>query len=355
MAALHLFIYKSTVLLLHITSHPWLVILRIIMILGAVSFPILSAVAFKSFNKLARFAYYISAAWLDLFYFTLISTVVSVLACGLLKINFQGAHVLAIVLDSAAIIIGIYSLINTKIIRTTKLTISLSSLPEFWKSKNLVFLADMHLGPVNSANFTKRLAAKVVTLNPQTVIIGGDIFDGPPINAYAALEPFKKVQPPLGKYFVTGNHEEYGNTQGFLKAINDCGITVLENQSVDLAGINFVGVDCKATGNADKFKNVLNDIILPRDKPNILIKHVPDNLKLAEAHGFDAGLSGHTHNGQLYPLGYLARWIYGYNYGLKILNKMQIYVSSGVGTWGPPGRFGTRAEIVLINFKEANK
>jgi hypothetical protein len=355
LSALSLFIYKSNVLLLHISSHPWLIVLRVIMILGAVSFPILSAVAFKSFNKLVRFAYYLSAAWLDFFYFLLISTIISVLAYALLPISFQSAHILTIVLDSVAILASIYSLINTKIIRTTKLTISLPNLPDFWKNKNLVFLSDMHLGHVNGTHFTKRLAAKVMALNPEAVIIGGDIFDGPPLDARAALQPFKKVQPPLGKYFVTGNHEEYGNLQGFLKAISECGIIILENISVDLSGINFVGVDYKATDKADKFKNILNDISLPHDKPNILIKHVPDNLKIAEAHGFDASLSGHTHDGQLYPLGYLARWIYGYNYGLKFINRMQIFVSSGVGTWGPPGRFDTKAEIVLINFKEANK
>jgi predicted MPP superfamily phosphohydrolase len=349
---LHLFIYKSTVLLLHVTSHPWLIVLRVIMILGAVSFPVLSVVVFKSSNKLVRLAYYFSAAWLDFFYFLLISSVVSILAYTLLPIGFERAHILIVVLDSAAIIIGIYSLINTKIIRTTRLTIALPYLPEFWKNKNFVFISDMHLGPINGVAFTKHLVKKVMSLNPAAVIIGGDIFDGPTLNAYSALEPIKKAQPSLGKYFVTGNHEEYGNVQGFLKAIRDCGITVLENQTVDLAGINFVGVDYKATDNSEKFLNVLKEIVLPRNKPNILIKHVPDNLKLAEAHGFDASFSGHTHNGQLYPLGYLARWIYGYNYGLKFIDKMQVFVSSGVGTWGPPGRFGTKAEIVLISFEE---
>jgi hypothetical protein len=355
LAAISLFIYKSSVLLLHITSHPWVIALRVLMVLGSISFPILSAVAFKSFNKLVRFAYYISAAWLDFFYFLLISSIISVLAYALLPISFHSAHILTIVLDSLAIIIGIYSLINTNIIRTTRLTLLLPNLPEFWKNKNLVFLTDLHLGPVNGATFTRRVAEKVIALKPEAVIIGGDIFDGPPLDVLVALEPFKNVQPPLGKYFVTGNHEEYGNLQGFLKAISECGIIILENSSVDLSGINFVGVDYLSTDKADKFKNVLDDISLQTDKPNILIKHVPDHLKLAEAYGFNASLSGHTHDGQLYPLGYLARWIYGYNYGLKFINKMQVFVSSGVGTWGPPGRFGTKAEIVLISFKESAK
>lgn len=354
LAALHLFIYESTVTLLHFTGHPLLIALRIIMFLGIFSYMIFILASFKWFNKPLRLGYYLSAAWLDFFYFLLISTVISVLAYALLPISFHDAHILTIVLDSLAIIIGIYSLINTNIIRTTKLTLLLPNLPEFWKNKNLVFLTDLHLGPVNGAAFTRRVAKKVIALKPEAVIVGGDIFDGPPLDALAALEPFKKVLPPLGKYFVTGNHEEYGNTKGFLKAISECGIIVLENNSVDLSGINFVGVDYMSTDKADKFKNVLNDISLPGDKPNILLKHVPDNLKLAEAHGFNASLSGHTHDGQLYPLGYLARWSYGYNYGLKFINKMQVFVSSGVGTWGPPGRFGTKAEIVLINFKEAN-
>ena len=86
-------------------------------------------------------------------------------------------------------------------------------------------------------------------------------------------------------------------------------------------------------------------------KPNILLKHEPSDLAVAEAAGISLDLSGHTHHGQIFPLMFFTWQIYkGFDYGLRHLGAMQVFTSSGVGTWGPPLRLGTNSEIVAIEF-----
>ena len=93
-------------------------------------------------------------------------------------------------------------------------------------------------------------------------------------------------------------------------------------------------------------------LAIDRAKPSILLKHEPSNLPVAQEAGINLMVSGHTHQGQLWPMEYVARWSYkGFAYGLKKLGEMQVFVSSGTGTWGPPMRVGTYGEIVVFIFE----
>ena len=84
-------------------------------------------------------------------------------------------------------------------------------------------------------------------------------------------------------------------------------------------------------------------------KPIILLDHQPLKLDETEKAGVDLQLSGHTHNGQMWPLNYITRLIYEVSYGYKRKGNSQIIVSSGFGLWGPRIRSGSRSEILLIN------
>jgi predicted MPP superfamily phosphohydrolase len=75
-------------------------------------------------------------------------------------------------------------------------------------------------------------------------------------------------------------------------------------------------------------------------------------MTLAKESGIDLQLSGHTHKGQLFPFGFLTRAIFnGYDYGLHRDGGFHLYVSSGVGTWGPPMRTEGSSEIVTIELR----
>jgi predicted MPP superfamily phosphohydrolase len=97
---------------------------------------------------------------------------------------------------------------------------------------------------------------------------------------------------------------------------------------------------------------VLHDIGLDRNRASILLTHAPDRPEIAEAAGVSLQLSGHTHLGQFLPWSWMARRIYRqFVYGLSRIGKMQVFTSSGAGTWGPPLRLGSNPEIVMLEFQ----
>lgn len=234
----------------------------------------------------------------------------------------------------------------------TNIKVSLKSLPEAWKGKKIVFLSDVHLGSVRGKKFMARIVKKIQAIAPEAVFIGGDIFDGTKCNEERLLEPLASLRIPKGVYFISGNHEYYlPDVEHAFAAIRNTGTKILHNEKVDIDGIDFVGVDYKSVSHTDDLKKVLDDIRVDRTKPTIFIKHEPKDLDVAENAGMSLGFFGHTHQGQIWPLSLLTKQIYkGFDYGLKPHGTMQVYTSSGVGTWGPPLRLGTRSELVVVEF-----
>jgi hypothetical protein len=85
-----------------------------------------------------------------------------------------------------------------------------------------------------------------------------------------------------------------------------------------------------------------------KDYPVILLDHQPFQLGEASANGADVQLSGHTHNGQLWPFNHVTAAIFELSWGYKMVGQTHVVVSSGVGTWGPPVRIGNRPEILHL-------
>jgi hypothetical protein len=104
--------------------------------------------------------------------------------------------------------------------------------------------------------------------------------------------------------------------------------------------------------NRQKYEMILNGIKINPNAPTILLKHSPNNLDIAHKKGITLQLSGHTHKGQIFPINFITGLVYhGYDYGFKKFKDLQIYTSSGVGTWGPPMRVGNIPEIAVIKFE----
>ena len=85
--------------------------------------------------------------------------------------------------------------------------------------------------------------------------------------------------------------------------------------------------------------------------PIILMDHQPFHLAEAVQNGIDLQLSGHTHYGQMWPFNYITKMVYELPYGYLVKGSTHIYVSSGVGTWGPPVRIVADPEIINIRMK----
>ncbi|HVO28997.1 MAG TPA: metallophosphoesterase, partial [Candidatus Paceibacterota bacterium] len=138
-----------------------------------------------------------------------------------------------------------------------------------------------------------------------------------------------------------------------LQEIKNIGMRILDNEMVDLRGIQLAGIDWKDSYNEKDCERILAALPVDRDRPSILMKHEPQDLPTSADRGFSLQLSGHTHAGQIFPLSLITHRVYhGFDYGLKKFGDMLVYTSSGVGTWGPPLRFGTKAEIVAITLRQ---
>ena len=153
-------------------------------------------------------------------------------------------------------------------------------------------------------------------------------------------------------YFVAGNHEQFGDDTNFLQAIAGAGVRVLSNEKVEADGLQIIGVPYRSATQNGHLASTLQRVQLDRDRASILLMHAPDYPEIAEAAGVSLQLSGHTHLGQFIPWSWLARRIYRqFVYGLSRIGKMQVFTSSGAGTWGPPLRLGSNPEIVVLEFQ----
>jgi predicted MPP superfamily phosphohydrolase len=213
-------------------------------------------------------------------------------------------------------------------------------------------VTDLHLGNVRGARFTRRVVAKLQSLQPDAVFISGDLFDGPAANPDALVEPWEKLSVLAGIYYVTGNHEEFTDRTNLIEAVQRTGIRILNNEKVDIHGLQIVGVHDREAGDPRQFRARLRQAGLNGNRPSILLAHQPSSLAIAEEEGISLQLSGHTHGGQIWPWTWVATRIHGrFNNGLNRFGKLLIYTSSGAGTWGVPMRVGTKSEIVFIHLK----
>jgi len=348
----HLVAYKTFVSLFKEFAQKYLFWVRAVFVLLSVSFLGVISLSRDFDSLLISIFYTASATWIGfLLYIVLASILYSLVWLVNRLFNFNlpvvwiGRGLLIV-----ALLVGSYGVYHANDLKVTEYTVTVSDLPEAWEGRRAVFLADMHLGPVRKSGFSKKVAEKIKELQPEIVFDAGDLYDGGFGNAFALIEPLADLNIPLGYYFATGNHEEYGDINAFRLAIAEAGILVLNNEAVEIDGVRIVGADYATTRSAENLSFALREI--PKDEmPTILIKHVPFDLSTAEELGIDFQLSGHTHRAQVFPLNYITRAVYkGYYDGLKKFGKMQVLVTDGVGTWGPPLRVGTNSELVLLTF-----
>ena len=347
----HYFLYQTWTFR-YTSPHPaWL---QLSLGVLSVSFVAASVLAFSYTSGPVRAIYKAAAVWMGLLSFLLIAALASwvlfaTVSLAGIEINF---HLLVEVLFTIAIALGLYGVWNAGWTRVTRARVRLENLPDAWRGRKAALISDVHLGHVRNRNFLERIIAKVLREEPDLIFIAGDLFDGTAIDAHKAAEPLSQLTAPHGVYFVAGNHEQFGDDSQYLSAIAATGVRVLNNEKVNVDGLQIVGVPYRdAVGNGG-LASVLKRVPLDRERASILLTHAPDDPASAEALGFSLQLSGHTHLGQFIPWSWMARRVYRqFVYGLSRIGRMQVFTSSGAGTWGPPLRLGSNPEIVLLEFE----
>jgi predicted MPP superfamily phosphohydrolase len=313
-----------------------------------------SLLAFRYTNAAVRVFYRIAAVWAGFLSFLVFAAaccwIIFDLALALrLGVNF---HLMVEILFGIALAIGIYGVFNAGWTRVTRATVRLANLPAAWRGRKAALISDLHLGHVRNGSFLRRMVATILREAPHAIFIAGDLYDGTAIDAARAAEPLSRLTAPHGVYFVAGNHEQFRDDSKYLRAIEAAGVRVLNNEKVEADGLQIVGVPYKNAWQRNAFASVLQAIGLDRDRASILVTHAPDHPEVAESAGISLQLSGHTHLGQFIPWSWIARRIYRqFAYGLSRIGNLQVFTSSGAGTWGPPLRLGSNPEIVVLQFE----
>jgi uncharacterized protein len=320
----------------------------------SVSFVAASLLAFRYTNAVVRALYRAAAVWLGLLTFLFIASVCSWTIFGVARLaglhtNF---HLTTELLFGIATVAGLYGVFNASWTRITRITVRLAKLPAAWRGRRAALISDVHLGHVRNGSFLRRMVGKILKEEPGAIFIAGDLYDGTAIDAHRAAEPLNRLVAPHGVYFVAGNHEQFGDDRKYLDAISAAGVRVLNNEKVEADGLQIIGVPYRTATQDGRFASVLHSVGLDPDRASVLLTHAPDRPEIAEAAGVSLQLSGHTHLGQFIPWSWMARRIYRqFVYGLSRIGKMQVFTSSGAGTWGPPLRLGSNPEIVMLEFE----
>jgi len=320
----------------------------------SVSFVAASLLAFRYTNAALRAFYRAAAIWLGLLSFLFAAAVCCWITFAVarltgLDVNF---HRTVELLFAAALVTGLYGVFNASWTRITRTTVRLANLPVSWRGRRAALISDLHLGHVRNGSFLRRMVAKIVREEPDAIFIAGDLYDGTAIDAGRAAQPLNKLTAPHGVYFVAGNHEQFGDDSKYLRAVAAAGVRVLSNEMVEVDGLQIIGVPYRNATRDGHLASALHNIHLDRDRASILLTHAPDHPEIAEAAGVSLQLSGHTHLGQFIPWSWMARRIYRqFVYGLSRIGEMQVFTSSGAGTWGPPLRLGSNPEIVVLEFQ----
>ena len=235
--------------------------------------------------------------------------------------------------------------------RVTDVIVRIKGFP--FNGFSIVQLTDLHIGRTIRGDFLEDIVTRTNAMQPDMVVITGDLFDLPVERLRRDLEPLSRLQAPT--YFVTGNHEYFHGVDAVLTEVQRLGIRPLSNRAVQFGneegGFNLVG---------------LNDLMGARlgyrppdveaafsgvdpDKPTIVLSHQPKSISLLEGREWDLMLSGHTHGGQIFPFGVLVMLDQPYLAGLHEHQPgRQIFVSRGTGYWGPPLRVLAPSEISRI-------
>ncbi|HLO60625.1 MAG TPA: metallophosphoesterase [Bacteroidales bacterium] len=248
-------------------------------------------------------------------------------------------------------VMGYYRFSHPKI---TKMNLTVNHGKVLTHDMNIIAVSDIHLGNL----IRKKQLGKWVNLinkqDPDVILIVGDLFDH---NIHAVElqhmnDDLLKLKATYGVFGIPGNHDYYAGIDKAIQYMKSSGIKVLRDTSVVIdKQLILIGRDDLTNRNRKPLNAIINGS--PDTLPKIVLDHQPSGFAESEENGIDVHISGHTHNGQLFPFNKVVSRIYKLGYGYLKSGNTHFYVSSGLGLWGAPIRLGTQSEIVNIVLKSS--
>lgn len=259
--------------------------------------------------------------------------------------------------SAGTVLVGtVYSLwhgLGTLIVK--RVEVQLPKLPKRLDGFTIAQLSDIHLGAMRGGDWWQQVVQRTNALGADLIAITGDLADATPQQLVSELKVMRELKAPLGVFFVTGNHEYFGDLKAWLTALREMNIQVLHNQrhrvEKDGAAFDLLGIDDHEGSRfaPDQGADVAK-AVAQRDPQlaSVLLAHQPKAIDEAAQHKVGLVLAGHTHGGQIWPWKYLVYLQQPYVSGLHRHGETQIYINPGTGFWGPPMRLGSTAEITQV-------
>jgi predicted MPP superfamily phosphohydrolase len=267
--------------------------------------------------------------------------------------RFKVASLSAIIITSLAVVVA--GIINFKTIRTSGYSIDVSRKSSQISHLRIAFAADFHLKQGTSVRFVENFVKKIEDLNPDLMLFGGDIVEGDRDDGDMVVfeNLLKTIKPKYGVFTVLGNHEYYGG-QDKGSFFDKAGIKVLCDTILSIDGSFALGGRYDSHFNTrktiDKFMESYSDSL-----PLIIVDHRPTELSQVSRTKTDIQLSGHTHNGQMFPINLITGSVYDLSWGYKKMRNTNFFVTSGIRLWGPPVRTAGKSEIMVIDVSFTGK
>lgn len=343
---------------------PWLDSTTVVFAEWIIIFSITHLLLLLSISKLFSNSYRWISAWMLVMHFIMLTAVAtSLLSAGywLLEVLFNETIIQKTTMNNGLRVfaflffIGLfgYALHSAYIPAVRKLTISINK-----PLKNPLCIAvasDLHLGQLFGNKAIKRLQTLLIKHQAHTLLMPGDIMDDntEAFTKYNMTEDLARIVTslPYGVYATLGNHDLYGHEKPISQALEDAGVRLLNDEVTHL---NHLGDVIWLVGRFDNHKRqrVATTTLLAQiniSEPVILLDHRPSAIIEHSELPIDLQISGHTHNGQIFPANFIVKAINRLGYGYEAIGKGHFVVSSGYGFWGIPFRLGSRSEIWLIN------
>ncbi len=240
---------------------------------------------------------------------------------------------------------GVFVYGNVHYYQKQRHTIELSTAKPLAKEMKLILISDLHIGYHNRRAELERWVELLNKEKADAILLAGDLVDRSirPLLEEDMADALQKIEAPI--YACFGNHEYFCGAEPSAAFYREAGIHLLRDSVASFEGINIIGRDDRVNIHRKSLSSLMKD--LDPNAFSIVIDHQPWHLEEAEEAGVDFQLSGHTHDGQVFPMSCILRAVYENSYGASSRGKTQYYVTSGLGIWGGKFRIGTCSEYVV--------
>lgn len=350
---LHLIFYRAARCLL--PTGPGSRVLLGLFLLLMILAPVITVMAgYKGYTGLSRLAGTVGYWWMGYLLISLMCLLVLALVrLGALPFSPQAWNwrmPVALALG-AAFIISAYAGWAATDIRLKHLTIHTDKLPVGVERLVIAQTTDLHLGFPGGVSRLKKTLKLIEQAQPDLWLDTGDLWDRPLLDVDELVTMMRRVEPPLGKYMIAGNHEFYVGLETAFQLSRAAGFIVLDNRGQAAGPLYLAGADDARGINPEWDASAMAGSDVRRF--TVFMRHRPlFNQEYADK--VDLQLSGHTHGGQVWPAHLITSRIFPYFAGLYHPAKgALLYTSRGTGTWGPPMRLFSPPEVTVIQLVRA--